>query len=130
LHAGGAELGDVRNVAGPTSGSVKRCEINTADLAQNQTQSQDSDRRISAGLFGPFRPHVERVERVAGPRAIAALTAVFAGSDHAAVAALRQAEADVGASDQALSEFDKLPALPRRKIISVYAAIMRPRAVS
>jgi hypothetical protein len=83
--------------------------------------------RSRAGLFGPWMPTVDPVERVAGLRALAALVAVFAGSDDPAVSALRRAEVDVGASDQALEAFDKLAALPRRKIISVYARLMRPK---
>jgi hypothetical protein len=81
----------------------------------------------SLAPFGPFRPDADRVERVAGFRAFAVLTAVFAGSDHVVVDLLRRAEADVGMSDLALAAFDRLPALPRRKIISVYAAVTRPR---
>src|SRR5437879_255994 len=49
---------------------------------------------IPAGAFGPFRPDVGLVERVAGLRALAALVSVHCGSDHAAVDALRRAEAD------------------------------------
>jgi hypothetical protein len=79
--------------------------------------------------FGPFRQGIAEVERVAGLRGLTSLTAVFAGSSHPAVSALRRAEMDASASDAALAEFDKLAALPRRKIISVYAAIMDPRRV-
>jgi len=61
---------------------------------------------------------------------LAALVAVFAGSDDPAVAALRHAEVDVSASDQALAEFDKLPALPRRHVLASYARLMRPRRAS
>ncbi len=84
--------------------------------------------RKRAGLFGPWVPGVPEAERRAALRALAALVAVFAGSDDPAVSALRRAEVDVGASDQALEAFDKLAALPRRKIISVYARLMRPRS--
>jgi hypothetical protein len=83
--------------------------------------------RTLAAPFGPFRPDVDPVEKVAGLRALAALVAVFAGSDHVVVDLLRRAEADPGASSEALAMFDRLPALPRRKIISVYAAVMHPR---
>jgi hypothetical protein len=72
-------------------------------------------------------PGIPEPDRVAGLRALAALVAVHCGSDHPAVAALRHAELDTSTSDRALAMFDKLPALPRRKIISVYAAVMYPR---
>jgi sRNA-binding protein len=45
VHAAGAELGDVMDVAGPGSDGVEHCEINTADIAQNQSQSQAPDRQ-------------------------------------------------------------------------------------
>jgi hypothetical protein len=80
-------------------------------------------------LFGPWVPDISETERVAGFRALAALTAVFAGSGHVAVGALRRAESDASLSGAAQAAFDGLPALPRRKIISVYAAVMYPRRV-
>jgi hypothetical protein len=83
--------------------------------------------RKRGGPFGPWSPGVDRVERVAALRALAALVAVFCGSDHVAVDALRHAEADAGALDQALAEFDKLPSLRRRHVITTYARIMSPR---
>jgi hypothetical protein len=83
--------------------------------------------RSPAGLFGPFRPDVDRVERVAGLRALAAFSAVFAGSDHVVVDLLRRAETDAGALDQALTELDRLPSLWRRRVIASYARLMRPR---
>ena len=70
--------------------------------------------RISAGPFGPFRPDTPEPDRVAGLRAIAALVSVYCGADHVVVDLLRRAEADVGASDEALAEFDQLPSLRRR----------------
>src|SRR5207245_2768424 len=85
---------------------------------------------IPAGAFGPFRPDVGLVERVAGLRALAALVSVHCGSDHAAVDALRRAEADAGASDRALAEFDKLPALRRRHVVATYARLMRPHGLA
>ena len=45
MHAAGAELGDVMDVAGPGSDGVEHCEINTADIALNQSQSQAPDRQ-------------------------------------------------------------------------------------
>lgn len=80
-----------------------------------------------ASLFGPWRVGIPETERVAGLRALAALVAVFAGSDDPAVAALRHAEAHVGASDEALAEFDQLPSLRRRHVLATYARLTRPR---
>jgi hypothetical protein len=77
--------------------------------------------------FGPWMPGAPEAERVAGLRALAALICVHCGSDHVAVDALRRAESDVTAADQALVEFDKLPSLRRRHVLATYAALMRPR---
>jgi hypothetical protein len=77
---------------------------------------------------GPFSPTLrDQVERVAGLRALAAFSAVFAGSDHVVVDLLRRAETDAGALDQALTELDRLPSLWRRRVIASYARLMRPR---
>jgi hypothetical protein len=78
-------------------------------------------------LFGPWLPGIPEAERRAALRALAALVAVFAGSDDPAVAALRHAEADAGALDQALEAFDRLPSLWRRRVIASYAKLMSPR---
>jgi hypothetical protein len=76
--------------------------------------------------FEPFLSDVTEPDRVAGLRAFAVLIAVHCGSDHPAVSALRCAEMDASTSSQALIEFDRLPALKRRKIILTYARVISP----
>jgi len=130
LHAGGAELGDAHNVvAGPTSGSVEHCEINTADIAQNQIQSQDPDRRVRAGLFGPWSPSpsISPVERTAQFRSLAALAAAYFGSGHRLVSELRHAEIDADAAARALALLDKTPTLTRRRLIATFGAVTWPK---
>jgi hypothetical protein len=83
--------------------------------------------RSPAGLFGPFRPDVDRVEKTAQFRALAMGAAVYCGSDHELVGELRKAETDETAAANALELLDRLPSLTRRRLISTFAAIMRPR---
>jgi hypothetical protein len=81
---------------------------------------------LPPGVFGPWRPGIPENERWAGLRALAALSAVFAGMDHPVVAALRRAELEPAAAGEALALFDRLPTLRRRQVIATYARIMRP----
>jgi hypothetical protein len=83
--------------------------------------------RSPAGPFGPFRPDVDRVERVAGFRALAMGAAVYCGSHHELVGELRKAETDEAAAAHALELLDRLPSLTRRRLISTFAVVMRPR---
>jgi hypothetical protein len=76
LHAGGAELGDVRNVAGPGSDDgVELCDVNAADISENPGQSQVLNRRgqpLKAGVFGPWVPGLDPAERKAQFRSLQA----------------------------------------------------------
>lgn len=81
---------------------------------------------LPAGVFGPWRPGIAENERWAGLRALAALSAVFAGPGHPVVAALRRTEADPGVAAEALDLFDRLPTRHRRQVVAVYARLMRP----
>jgi hypothetical protein len=76
--------------------------------------------------FGPWSPGVTEYDRRAGLRAICALCAAYCGSDHPVVTTLRLAERVPDMMGQALDEFDRLPALRRRRIVGTYAAVMRP----
>jgi hypothetical protein len=96
-------------------------------VTDDRTEHPSATHFVPAGRFGPWVPGICEGERRAALRALAALVSVYCGSDHVAVGLLRHAEVDPTASGHALEEFDKLPALPRPKILSVYAAVMRPR---
>ena len=76
-----------------------------------------------AGLFGPWSPNVDPVERIAHLRSLAALAAVFGGSGHPLVAELRAAEIDHDAAERALTLLDTLPSLTRRRLIATFGAI-------
>ena len=78
-------------------------------------------------LFGPFRSGVDHVEKVAEFRALAMGAAVFLGSSHPLVAALRRAENDDAAAAEALELLDRTPTLARRKMLSVFSAVCWPR---
>jgi hypothetical protein len=78
--------------------------------------------------FGPWSPHLhDATERGKQLRALAALSAVFVGSDHEIVDTLRKAEHDASALRQALMLFDGLHSMRRRHIIATFATIMPPR---
>jgi hypothetical protein len=85
--------------------------------------------RALAGLFGPWSPGIDATERVAQLRALSALTAAYCGSAHELVGELRRAETDPDAAARALELLDRLPSLTRRRLISTFASIMRPRGV-
>ena len=76
--------------------------------------------------FGPWSPTVDPVERIAQLRALCALAAAYCGSSHELVGELRRAETDEAAAANALQLLDRLPSLMRRRLISVFAAIMFP----
>jgi hypothetical protein len=100
-------------------------QFNDEMRRQQIVQEPESPVVMPSGLFGPWRPNVPEAERRAGLRALAALVAVYCGSDHPAVGAMRKAERDPGAADEALKAFDGLPALKRRYVVSTYARLMR-----
>ena len=79
--------------------------------------------------FGPWSPGlVDDVERRCQLRSLAALTAIFFGSQHILVGELRDAEhGDVYASQRALDLINTLPSRSRRKMLSVFGSITWPR---
>jgi len=120
LHVEGAELGDVRNVAGPGSDDgVELCDVNAADISENPGQSQVLNRRgqpLKAGVFGPWSPSpsISPMERTAQFRSLASLAATFFGSNHPIVRELRCAETDSDAAARALDLLNRTPTLTRR----------------
>jgi hypothetical protein len=78
--------------------------------------------------YGPFFVEgIDPIERARKLMCFAGITACHLGSGHPLVSELRLAETDVAALEDAFAMFERLPALPRRRIISVYAAVMYPR---
>jgi len=78
----------------------------------------------TAPTFGPWESAITAAERLARLRSMRALVRVLVGpkgSDLAA--ALRQAEHDLAALDQAADLLDRLPSLPRRHVLASYAAL-------
>ncbi|HMA71787.1 MAG TPA: hypothetical protein VKP67_09920 [Xanthobacteraceae bacterium] len=117
--------------------SPHKGEVPTMDIGGDERPPNNPTKRppattltasalLAPGALGSFRPDIANVECVAAPRAIGRLIAVNCGGDHPAVDALRHAEADATTSDQALAAFDAMPATKRRKILSVYIAVMSP----
>jgi hypothetical protein len=80
-------------------------------------------RTTTAGLFGPFRPDVDRVEKIAQFRALGMGSAIFFGSGHPLVSALRRAENDEAAAAEALALLDATPTLTRRRLLSVFGRV-------
>jgi hypothetical protein len=104
----------------------------TDEWRRNQVVEDPLQRTVvmPSGLFGPWIPGIPEPDRRAGLRALAALSAVFAGSGHPVVAALRKAEAEPETAGEALALFDKLPTLRRRQVLATYARIMSPTRAS
>jgi hypothetical protein len=84
-----------------------------------------------AGGFGPWTAAITPTERVAQFRLLAGLAALLFGSRNALVLSLRQAERDDVARVRALDLLNAAPALPRRRLIATFGAVMwapsRPR---
>jgi hypothetical protein len=76
--------------------------------------------------YGPWSPTVSREERGKQLRSMAALALVFLGPDNPLWRTLRSAEVDPTAYVEAQSMVERLPSLTRRRLISTFAAIMRP----
>jgi hypothetical protein len=79
-------------------------------------------------IFGPWVSHIDPIERGKQFRSLTALAAVFLGSQHQLVAALRAAETDDGeAAERALELLNRVPALTRRRMLSVFGSATWPR---
>jgi hypothetical protein len=76
--------------------------------------------------FGPWRPDLDPVERIAQLRSLAGLAMVFLGPKHPLVETLRAAERDDEAAVQALAMLDTLPSLTRRRMLATFARITWP----
>jgi hypothetical protein len=84
---------------------------------------------VTRSALGSWSPNVNPVERTAQLRSLAALAAVFVGSNHRLIAELRAAETDRDAAERALALLDVLPSLTRRRLIATFGAMtFRPRS--
>ena len=75
--------------------------------------------------FGPWTEDLTEAERLARLRSMRALATVFLGPNHEFTSTLAAAENDPAAARRALEDLDRLAALPRRRILAVYAEIAR-----
>ena len=73
--------------------------------------------------WGPWSPTCHRDQRALQLRSLAALVAVYCGSHTPLVRTLRLAETDPMAFTEAEQAFNALPALSRRKILSMFSKI-------
>ena len=76
--------------------------------------------------FGPWASQLRPGERVARLRGLRALSIVFCGLHHPLTRALAAAETDKPAAQLALVELDKLPPLPKRRLLTTFAALSAP----
>jgi hypothetical protein len=77
--------------------------------------------------YGPWSPTVDRIERGKQLRSLAALAAVYLGSNHPLVAELRAGEADAMAFVRAQSLIEALPSRTRRMLLGTFTAVTWPR---
>jgi hypothetical protein len=82
---------------------------------------------MKAGAFGPWRNEIEPVERIAQLRSLAALAAIYLGSNHNLVVQLRNAENNDEALKTAGALLDRIPALTRRRLLATFGAITWPQ---
>jgi hypothetical protein len=78
--------------------------------------------------FGPWSRGIDPIERDAQLRCLAGLAAAFVGSAHPLVAALRTTERDAEAAARALQMPDALPSLTRRRLLTTFGAVTRPKS--
>ena len=77
--------------------------------------------------FGPWAA-LDPVERRAQFRSLASITALVVGSAATVVETLRRAETDDAAGEQALEQFERLPSLTKRRILSTWGVVNFSRA--
>lgn len=83
---------------------------------------------VAADQFGPWRPGLDRVERVARLRSQRAICRLTLGPrGHAFAETLRLAETDDAQLEPALRQLDALAALDRRAVLCSFAALHRPQ---
>lgn len=85
----------------------------------------DFNREFEAEIlrYGPWSPTCDRVERGKQLRSLATLAAVYLGSDHDIVEALRSAESDPMEFTRSQVLFELLPALTRRRMLSTFSVV-------
>jgi hypothetical protein len=81
---------------------------------------------MTGDRFGPWVAGIDAVERAKQFRSLAALAAAFCGSGSELALALRAAEQDLIAAPRALELLGKMPALTRRRMLSVFGAVTWP----
>jgi len=77
-------------------------------------------------MWGPWSPNLDDGERLRRTSVLRALAFAYTGNS-ALEAALSRPERDADALADAQIELDLLPALPRRRLLSTYARLSRPR---
>jgi hypothetical protein len=86
-----------------------------------------TERKPAVAQYGPFREGLDPIERARKLMCFTGITACHLGSGHPLVSELRDAELSGDALQRAFAMFEELPALPKRRVLATYAAIMRPR---
>jgi hypothetical protein len=115
----------------PREGSIPSGSTNfrvrTVKIGQGQIECKrpEAEAKVAAP-FGPWSPGLSAEERKAQFRSLTALAAAFNGAVHPLVAALRDAERDEASAAHALDVLNALPALTRRRMLSVFGAAMWP----
>ena len=79
---------------------------------------------IPVGSIGPWAAGIDEAERAARFRELRVLAAVYVGSRHSLTVALGEAVTDAASSERARVELSSLPALTRRRLLSVYGALL------
>ena len=83
--------------------------------------------RHAAG-FGPWCEDIGAAEWLARMRELRALVYLLAPNSPLVAAETAAETGDQAALDAALAELDRLPALPRRRILGTYAALRSPNS--
>jgi hypothetical protein len=77
-------------------------------------------------LWGPWSPGLSDAERQALVRELRCFALMIAGERHPFTEALAAAADDLSHLDQVADELQRLPAMPRRRILALAIAVWRP----
>jgi hypothetical protein len=111
--------------------AIDRYPTGGEDVNERQALPPTASRSTPMSPWGPFGPtQLERLELAAQLRCIAGILACHCGSAHPLIDLLHRAESDSVALQHAAVQFDRLPSLSARKIVSTFGAVCFRRRVA
>jgi hypothetical protein len=111
---------------GPST-NFRNANSGRRQVSSMEIRNPATERKPAVAPYGPFAKGPDPIERARKLMCFAGITACHLGSGHPLVSELRLAETDDAALEHAFEMFEELPALPKRRVIATYAAVMQPQ---